>query len=140
MFRFDVVYTHREVTISAAMRVGLCLPMVHGQLHFEVVFVVAQVDEGEGIEGEARRHLQAEGVPVELDGALLVHDADHRVNQFGHDWFLCRVLLNGRPGEQGGVLGLCVRYQLGACGFGEGLVFHPRKHGHHGGSLASIEG
>ena len=84
VFGLDIVHAHRKVPIGAAMRIGFGLAVVHGQLHLEIVLAVAQVDEGEGIEGEARGHLQAEGVRVELDGAFLVHDADHRVNQLGH--------------------------------------------------------
>ena len=74
----------RDVAVAVAERVGLGAALVDRQLELEIGLAVAQVDEREAVEIEAVGDVEAESLPVEIDGAVLVEDADHGMDRLGH--------------------------------------------------------
>src|SRR5260221_372683 len=81
MLGVEIVDDEGEMAIGLALRVGLAAPVIDGELELDVLARALDIDEGEAVEGEALLAVEAEGVAVEALGAVLVENADHRVDQ-----------------------------------------------------------
>ena len=73
-----------DVAVAVAERIGLGAALVDRQLELEIGLAVAQIDEREAVEIEAVGDVQSESLPVEIDRARLVEDADHGMDRLGH--------------------------------------------------------
>src|SRR3954451_6330969 len=80
----EIVHAEGDVPVAVTVRVRLGAAVVRGQLDLEIGLGVAQVDQGEAVELEPVRDLQAKGGAVERDRLVEVEDADHHVDGFGH--------------------------------------------------------
>ena len=88
VFPVQIVHADGQMAVAVAMGVGFGAPVVDGQFDLEIVFVVAQIDQGEAVEGVAVGAFQAERAGVEIPRPLFVEDPDHHVDGLGHGGWL----------------------------------------------------
>ncbi len=84
MFCIDIIDHDGQMAITVAQIVRLGAALVDRQLHFEIGFGIAQIDQREGFEIDALGNIEAKGPVVEGNGFFLVENTDHRMNGFGH--------------------------------------------------------
>ena len=73
-----------KMTVSIAVAIGLRPALVQGQFDFEVVLVVAQVNQREIVEIVSVGDRKAERLAVERDRFFDIEHPDHGMNCLGH--------------------------------------------------------
>ena len=74
---------HSEVAIAVAQVVGRRAALVDREFQFEGAFGARQVDQGEVRKIQPIRHVEVEGIAIEIDRALFIKHADHAVDRLG---------------------------------------------------------